>query len=119
MDQSINPGQLKHKITLQVPTTGENEIGEDEPEYITFSTTFASIEGLKGTQYIEAKKVRDELTFKVIIRYRPGVTNQMRIKYSKRNEPDRYFIIEDIINLNEYNRILQIICYEKVYKDVN
>ena len=119
MDQSINPGQLKHKITLQVPTTGENEVGEDEPGYNDYLILFASIEVLRGNQYIEAKKVRDELTFKVIIRYRPGVTNQMRIKYSKRNEPDRYFIIEDIINVGELNRMLQIICYEKVYKDVN
>jgi SPP1 family predicted phage head-tail adaptor len=119
MDQSINPGQLKHKITLQIPTTQENEVGEEELVYKDYLTVFASIEALKGNQYIEAKKVRPELTFKVIIRYRPGITNEMRIKYSKRNEPDRYFIIEDIININESNRMLQINCYEKVYKDVN
>jgi SPP1 family predicted phage head-tail adaptor len=121
MDQniSINPGKLRHKIILQTLTTQENAVGEEGQVYQDYQTVFASVQALKGNQYIEAKKARPELTFRVTIRYRPGVTNDMRIKYSKQNEPDRYFIIDDIINISECNRMLEIMCYEKVYKDVN
>lgn len=118
-DASISSGDLNKRIILQTPIPDDNDVLESEIEYQDYSKTWAKVEPLSGKQYIEAKKERPELTYQITMRYRSNITNNMRIRYPKGNGKDKFFIIEDIINVLERNEKLIIICYEKVYKDVN
>lgn len=117
-DITISPGELRNRVEFQKPIDQDNDVGEEEIAYNYYCKSWAKVEPLSGKQYMEAKKEREELTYRVTVRYRPDITDDMRIKYTK-GTTTKYFIIEDLINVLERNKKLEIICYEKVYRDVN
>lgn len=106
---TINLGDLRSKITFLVNVKSKNEAKETILIPNAFKTVWASIEALKGRDYEEAKKIRTDLTYKIIIRYTTGITKDMEISFK-----DRTFEIIDIINLYEGNKLIQIMCFEKV-----
>lgn len=106
----MNPGQLRHRITIQhVSGTTINTSGEEIPKYVDWKTAWAAVEPLKGREYLEAQKLRAELTYRIKIRYMAGLEQSMRVKFK-----DRIFRIESIINLNEANREVHLMCVEQV-----
>ena len=106
----MNPGQLRHRITIQhVSGTTTNTSGEEIPRYVNWKTAWASVEPLKGREYLEAQKLRAELTYRIKIRYLADLEQSMRVKFK-----DRIFRIESIINLNEANREIHFMCVEQV-----
>lgn len=109
LKSKLKIGDLRHRITFQVPSTTENEIGEEIPVYNDFKTVWASIEPLSGKEYLEANKESNEITHRIRIRYTQGITNDMRIVYK-----NRVFDIQSIINVNERNKELQIMCIERL-----
>lgn len=106
----MRAGELKHRITLQkISGSTQNTCGEEVPQCADWKTVRAAVEPLRGREYLEAQKLRAELTYRIKIRYLPGVEQDMRVKFK-----DRLFRIESIINLNEANREIHLICVEQV-----
>lgn len=104
----MNPGDLRHRITIQSPTgTAQNQCGEDVPAYTTFATVWAAVEPLRGREYLEAQKIRPEMQYRVRIRYLAGVTTDMQVVYR-----GKILDIQSIINVDERNRELHLMCLE-------
>ncbi|MCD3331237.1 phage head closure protein, partial [Clostridium botulinum] len=87
----------------------ENEVNDIEHKLQDIKTVWASVNPIRGREYLENKKVQAELTYKVTIRYTKGIAPDMLIKFK-----DKILNIQDIINPYESNKFLELMCTEKV-----
>lgn len=109
----INPGELRHRITIQKCNSNQNNYGEiDINATITWSdvvTVRAGIYPISGKEFFAAETVNSEITHKVKIRYIEGISPNMRIKFN-----NRIFSIESVINFQERGIELQLLCKELI-----
>lgn len=116
----INPAKYDKRVTIQTQIETDNEDGDTGLDWHDFKTVWASMHPMRGKQYTESKKLRPELTFKITIRYSQKIIDEwyknnigLRLKYGTRR-----FEIMDIIDPDEANTELEIMCVEKVDKVV-
>lgn len=108
----INPGEFRHRITIQKMSKIENDYGELLDTWVDFLEVRAAIYPLSGKDFFAAETTNNEITHKINIRYVSGITSAMRIKFG-----ERYFeITSPPINFQEKNILLQIMCKERCYE---
>lgn len=112
LNKRINPGSLNRKINILTTTESTNEAGDTILIPSVLKTVLAAIAPVGGRDYFEAKKYQAELTYIVTIRYFSGLTPDMQIQFG-----ERFFLIQDIINIEEKNMYLDIICIERIAKN--
>lgn len=101
----MRAGRLRHYITIQTVTiTNDVESWAD-----THANVPASIEPLRGREFWESQTVSAETAYRVTIRYRSGVLPTMRVKWGT-----RIFRINAVLNIEERNRELHLMCVEVV-----
>lgn len=69
---------------------------------------WASVAPNTGREYEEAQKIRAETTYKVVTRFFPGITTDMKIMFGQ-----KALDIVSVLNVNERNIELQIVAKEK------
>lgn len=75
----MQAGKLRHLIDLQEKVTGRNpETGGISEEWQSVTTVWASIEPLSAREFIAAGATQASVTTRITIRFRDGVTAQMR-----------------------------------------
>ncbi|MEW8997903.1 MAG: phage head closure protein [Thermoanaerobacter sp.] len=99
----MNPGLLRHRITLQKFMVITDPDGFTTQQWQDVATVWAAIENLHGREYWEAATVQAENTVKFTIRYRPDVTNDMRIVFR-----GQMYEITAIDNIKYRNEFLEI-----------
>lgn len=108
----MEAGKLDKRITIRQPVATRNSHGEDENDWTGGGTEFwkcwAEIEPLSGREYFLAQQVQAEVTHKIRIRYKAGITNLMRVYFTT-----RYFEIVSAINVGEQNVTTEMMCIEK------
>lgn len=105
----INPGELRHIIIFQKLLNTQNDYGELTGQWNDVLTTRAGIYPISGKEFYAAETVNSEVSHKVNIRYMKGLSPDMRIKFG-----DRFFSIISIINFQERNIELQLLCKELI-----
>ena len=109
----INPGELRHRIIIQKLKSPLNDYGEievnNQETWIDIAVVRAGIYPISGKEFFAAETVNSEITHKVKIRYIKGLSPSMRIKFN-----NRIFSIESIINFQEKNIELQLLCKELI-----
>lgn len=105
----INPGEYRHVITIQQKTGTQNDYGEEIEDWVDVVTIRAGIYPINGKEFFAAETVNSEITHKVNMRYIPNktITPDMRIRFQ-----DRYLQILSVINFQEKNVELQLMCKE-------
>ena len=109
----MRAGILRHTITFQRLTVANDTWGKSVPTWTDEITTSAAIWPIRSIERIESMKLDNELTHKIRIRYRSGITEKMRSKFKKKNST-RYFNIRSIINSDERDIYLEIMATEEV-----
>ena len=99
----MNPGELRHRITLQRLTTTTNENGFEMEEWTDVKTVWASITNLHGKEYYEAAAIQMENTVKFTVRYIKDLDTSMRILFK-----DKQYNITSIDNIKYENRFIEI-----------
>lgn len=110
--KACNPGCLPggHRKAIKIEkATDVDAFGGPTQTWSTHVETKAVIEPLRGRELWFARSVNAETTHKVTLRYKPGVTPKMRVIYDSRT-----LEIESTINVDENNRILELMCKEAV-----
>lgn len=105
----MNPGRLNKRITFCRYTESVNELKQTVQQLEPYKTVWASVEPLKGREYLEAQKVQPELTYRITTRYHRDIAPDMIIKYQGRE-----LNIQNIVNPYERDEKLEIYCVEKV-----
>lgn len=110
---NFNSGSFRHRITFQQydpETVNENGFPlPDDQKWKDFKSAWAMIKTLQGREYYAASSTQNENTIRFVIRYTPGLHPDMRILYK-----NRVFEIEAIINDDELNKTLTLMCKEVI-----
>jgi len=103
----MRAGWLKNRVTLQKLTKSQNDYGEYVQTWQDVATVWASIEPLRGREYLEASAKNAEITHRIRIRYRDNLDAGMRIKFGSRT-----FNIESVIDVLEKHKEIELMCKE-------
>jgi SPP1 family predicted phage head-tail adaptor len=104
----LNIGQMRHRVTLQYPAKVPDGQGGTTDTWTDTATVWAGIFPMSGNEVIRAKQAQTQITLKVRIWYRTDVTPAWRVVFG-----NRVFDIDTIINREEKNVVLELLCSEK------
>ncbi|WP_366923873.1 phage head closure protein [Metallumcola ferriviriculae] len=102
-------GKLRHRVTIQEYVASRDSFGAENPEWIDLKTVWANVSPVSGKEYFASQQLSAEITTKIMMRYRPGITPKMRVIFD-----DRIFEIISVINLESQNIELNLMCKEEV-----
>jgi phage head-tail adaptor, putative, SPP1 family len=112
-------GSLRHRIRIERKQESRNDFGETTWAWVPFTPWIpASIEPLQGREFFAAQQVQGALSARIRIRYVPGVRTSMRAVHEIEvgaGSPSvaRYYNIEAVLNLNERNREIHLMCSQR------
>jgi len=118
----LRAGLLNKIVTIQTkPSTAQDEYGAPSGSTSWHNDTdmYAGIWPLKGSEYHLANQGQSEVTHKIQMRWMPladgtAINPRCRVKWHDPElEIDRYFEIISVINIDEKNRTVQLMCKEK------
>ena len=109
----MRAGDLRHRVIVQVNTPSFDPNGGNVDSWATDTTVWASVQTLTGKKLEIARQIDSEATTQVRMRYCgtdgvPDVTVDNRLLFGA-----RILQIVYVINENERNVMLQILCKEK------
>lgn len=109
---NIPAGNLRHRVSIQRKQITQNpQTGAMTETWVdAWSNVPAAIEPLSAREFIAASAVQSEVTTRITIRYRAGVTASMRILHN-----DRIYNIQGVLPDPESGRSwLTLPCSEGV-----
>ncbi|MBZ5793913.1 phage head closure protein [Burkholderia contaminans] len=81
----MKAGKLKERIVIERPSGEENENGEPLPDaWIEHSKPWADVLFVSGKEHVVSGAIRGATVASMRIRYRPGIDEQMRVRYDGR-----------------------------------
>lgn len=101
-------GKLRHRIKLEMPIIVKDSIGQEGEGWQDVATVWASIEPLSGREYFNAQQINSEISTKITIRYIEALSPKWAVQFGNRT-----FNILSVINFEERNIYLQLLCSEK------
>lgn len=104
----MESGKLRHRVTIQTATEAQDAHGQAIKTWADTTTVWASIEPLRGREYIEARQNTARVTHRIRMRHRSLDVGQ-RITHAS-----RVFNIESVINPAERDQLLEVMCLEVV-----
>ncbi len=104
----VSIGELRQRVSLQSKTISKAE-GIPQENWTTVATVWAAIADLSGKEYFQAASVQFEVTTRIRIRFRGGITPAMRILYGT-----RVFAILSVIDKDERHREMELMCKEVI-----
>jgi SPP1 family predicted phage head-tail adaptor len=105
----MRPGKLRHGIAIERVAETQDADGSVIEAWSTYATVHGSIEPISGREYFAAQSTQADVTHRIGIRYLSGIVPKMRVKYGS-----RIYDILSVINIDERNRELQLMCRESI-----
>lgn len=99
----------RHRVTIQEYVTTRNDWNEPVQTWVDWMQVWVSIEPISGREYWAKHQTQSAVTHRVRMHYVPGVKPTMRILHG-----ERVFDIESVIDWEERNEYLQLMCKEVV-----
>lgn len=103
----MRAGLLRHVATIEQATETQDSLGATVQAWATFATVRASVEDLRGREFFDARHTSAEVTTRIRIRHRAGVTPKMRVKVDGRT-----FDIQAVLDPKGRKRELELMCQE-------
>ncbi len=105
----MNPGDLRHRLTIQSKTETADGIGGFSEAWGTFANVWGAVWPTSAKELVQNQQLQGQVTHRVRIRYLAGVTTSMRILLGA-----RVLNILSIVNPNEAGELLDLVCLEEV-----
>jgi len=105
----VRIGDLDHRIKLQTATRASDGAGGSTVTWSDTATVWASVEPVSGREPYVAQQLQGQVSHKVVIRYRSGVTHGMRVLFGTRT-----FDVQAVLNGKERNESLTLYCQEQL-----
>ena len=81
----MRSGQLRHRLTIEQPDPASaNSYGENVDAWQTFDQVWGEVMDLAGHEAVREAQVHPDASVKVLTRYRPDVTEAMRLVFGDR-----------------------------------
>ena len=101
----MKAGQLDQRVTVERLEQTQNEFGEMVQAWATLFTTWAAVEPLAGREWIAAAAAQSEVTTRVRMRFRPGLTSADRVTHE-----GKVLNIVSVIDYRSAHRELVLMC---------
>ncbi len=101
-------GKLRHRVTLQSPTETRTATGDVVVAWVTEDTVWAAVEPLTGSEYLAVNQIQNDVSVRIVIRAYTGVVPAWRVVFG-----DRTYLIEAVLNEDERNAYMQLMCVEQ------
>lgn len=101
----MKAGQLDQRVTIERFTSEQDEIGQSIETWAPLATTWAAVEPLNGREFFAAATTLAEVTTRIRVRYRPGITSVDRV-----NHEGKLHNILAIIDPRSGDRELVLMC---------
>lgn len=105
----MRAGRLRHRVTIQTRSTTPEADGGQPATWTDGATVWAGVEPIAGREMLRADAAAAEVSHRVWMRWRAGVTPANRLKLGTRT-----FEIVAAINAGERDRDLEILAKELV-----
>ena len=106
----LRAGQLRHLLTIQTPTDSVDATGAVKSSWATLTTVWGAVWPVTAKEYIAAGQIFTNLTHRVRIRYTDStMTTKCRVRFG-----DRYLDIRGIVNSEERDEMLDLMCTEEI-----
>lgn len=104
----MQSGLLRQQVKIQSRIDGIDAAGDAMVSWLDVATIWADVQPLRGLERMNAQQVgAAAIDHRITTRYRPGLTPKHRILYGT-----RVFDIESVINVNERNEMIELLCKE-------
>lgn len=106
----MRAGRLRHLIELQSDQgTEQRADGSPIASWETVAKTWAEIKPLSGRALDRAMQVVGKVSHEITMRYLPSVNKKLRVRFG-----ERIFGISAVLNTDERNIELKLLCSEAV-----
>ncbi|WP_288300751.1 phage head closure protein [uncultured Veillonella sp.] len=105
----MKTGLLNKRIEILGKQAVTDEYGFDTQADVVVYRCWASIEPVRGKVFYEMERKADMEYSKITIRWRPGVTHDMKVKYQ-----DHLYDIDTIVDPYMRHEALELYCTEEV-----
>ena len=102
-------GDLRHRVTIQEKAVTIDAYGGEVVTWSTVATVWAAVEPLSGREFLEGRRLENEINHRIRIRYREGLTPSMRVTWG-----DRAFDVEAVTDRASRRREIWLMCRELV-----
>ncbi len=107
----MRSGKLRHRIIIQQKTATRGTFGEEIETWTTYHSCWAEIDPPKGREFFASQQKQTDVTVRIVIRYKSGITTKMRVKFGT-----RIYDINAVIDPDErHNRGLILECTEHIW----
>ena len=101
----MRAGQLDQRIVIERLVEGYDELGQPINDWLPIVTTWAAVEPLVGREYLAAAALVSEVTARVRMRFRPGITAADRIVHD-----GKVYGITSVADVHSSRRELVLMC---------
>lgn len=101
----MNPGLLNQRVSLERFEASQDEIGQPIEAWVALATVWAAVEPQAGREFVAAGAAQSELTTKVRIRWRDGITTGDRLTHD-----GRVYNITSVVDYRSAKRELVLMC---------
>jgi SPP1 family predicted phage head-tail adaptor len=105
----MNAGRLRHRVTIKEKSVTRNSMNEEVVSWTIVGTYWASVEPVRGREFVEMRQAQAEISHRIRMRYRSGIDPTMRAYFGSRE-----FEIVSVIHVEERGRETQLMCNERV-----
>lgn len=81
---ALGAGKLRHRVTIQEPVEIRDSVGDVVIEWDDVATVWAAVEPLSVREFIAGQAMQSQVTARITIRQREGLTASMRILHKGR-----------------------------------
>lgn len=105
----MRAGQLRHQVTVKSPTHASDGMGGVTTTWGTVTVCWASVEPLRGREWVESHLENADVTGRIIMRYKSGILPTYQVYFGSRT-----FEVLSVINKDERNREMELMVRELV-----
>lgn len=102
-------GKLNKRVQIISRKAQTDDLGFDTLQDVVHCTSWASIEPARGKVFYEMERKADTEYSKITIRWRPGITHDMKVKYQ-----DHLYDIDTIVDPYMRHESLELYCTEEI-----
>jgi len=102
-------GKFDQRISIDAKAITRSAIGEEVVTWLPVAEVWARVEPIRGREWFAAAQQQDATDHRVTIRYRAGITREMRVLW--RGEP---LDIVSVIDVNARRENLELMCLSGV-----
>jgi SPP1 family predicted phage head-tail adaptor len=75
----INSGAMRERVTIQKPVEQQSAFGETTLDWVDEATVYASVMGVRASDYFAAQQAGVLVTHRIRIRFFPTITHEHRL----------------------------------------